>query len=456
MLAIVLAFAAGVGLGIAICLVRSSRRPGHPAVAAAAAVADPDHIALRLTEAVDHLEIGVVIASASGSVVYRNAAAQSTRGTHVGLVLDDHLATILSQTRAGEPVRRVVELHGPPRSWLEVAADPIPDGGAVATIRDVSERMRTDAMRTDFVTNISHELKTPVGAVAVLAEALMDESDPEIVHRLADHLVEESHRAVRTIDDLLRLSQIESTRPGDSAVDLISIVRAAIGRGRSVDAGRGVQITVLDMPDELWIRGDELQLQSAIGNLVENAVKYSHPGDVVQLRTRVDDAAVEVMVADQGVGIPSRDLDRIFERFYRVDKARSRDTGGSGLGLSIVRHVATNHGGEVLVSSHEGEGSTFVLRLPASLVVAPPDERDDAGSATDSRHSGRGAPVPDGEVRINAWLREPSWSSRTRRASSKRSPSVCDARDSRSSSPSTVRRRSRSSTRPSPTSCCST
>jgi two-component system sensor histidine kinase SenX3 len=330
-------------------------------------------------------------------VVYRNAAAQSTRGTHVGLVLDDHLARILAETRTGTQVRRVVELHGPPRSWLEVAADPIPDGGAVATIRDVSERMRTDAMRTDFVTNISHELKTPVGAVAVLAEALMDESDPEIVHRLADHLVEESHRAVRTIDDLLRLSQIESTRPGDSAVDLISIVRAAIGRGRSVDAGRGVQITVLDMPDELWIRGDELQLQSAIGNLVENAVKYSHPGDVVQLRTRADDVAVEVMVADQGVGIPSRDLDRIFERFYRVDKARSRDTGGSGLGLSIVRHVATNHGGEVLVSSHEGEGSTFVLRLPASLVVPAPDGGDAAAPVTDVGSPVRGAPVPDGE-----------------------------------------------------------
>ncbi len=330
---------------------------------------DPDDIALRLTEAVDHLEIGVVIASGSGAVVYRNAAAQSTRGTHVGLVLDDHLATILSSTRTGERVRRVVELQGPPRSWLEVAADPIPGGGAVATIRDVSERMRTDAMRTDFVTNISHELKTPVGAVAVLAEALIGETDTEIVHRLADHLVEEAHRAVRTIDDLLKLSQIESTRPGATEVDLIAVVRAAVGRGRAVDAGRGVQITVLDMPDALWIRGDELQLISAVGNLVENAVKYSHPSDVVQVRTRVDDAAVEVMVADQGVGIPTRDLDRIFERFYRVDKARSRETGGTGLGLSIVRHVATNHGGEVLVSSQEGEGSTFVLRLPASLVV---------------------------------------------------------------------------------------
>jgi two-component system sensor histidine kinase SenX3 len=109
---------------------------------------------------------------------------------------------------------------------------------------------------------------------------------------------------------------------------------------------------------------------SALGNLVENAVKYSDEAGLVQVRTRVDDRVIEIMVADQGDGIPARDLDRIFERFYRVDRARSRATGGTGLGLSIVRHVASNHGGEVLVSSQEGEGSTFVLRLPASLIVS--------------------------------------------------------------------------------------
>jgi len=153
-------------------------------------------------------------------------------------------------------------------------------------------------------------------------------------------------------------------------VSVNAVVQSAIARGRVVDGGRGVEISAFDAPDDLWIRGDERQLLSAVGNLVESAVKYSHPGGVVQVRTRVDDVAVEIMVADQGVGIPSRDLDRVFERFYRVDKARSRETGGTGLGLSIVRHVATNHGGEVLVSSQEGEGSTFVLRLPATLVVS--------------------------------------------------------------------------------------
>jgi two-component system, OmpR family, sensor histidine kinase SenX3 len=394
MLSIVLALLVGVGVGMAIGAVTSSRRRPCAVDLPIEIASDGDDIVDTLGEAVDHLEIGVVITSPSGAVVYRNAAARSTQGTHVGLLLDERLASILTELRSGQRVRRVVELQGPPRSWLEVTADPMPDGGAVATIRDVSERMRTDAMRTDFVTNISHELKTPVGAVAVLAEALIDEDDPEIVHRLADHLVDESHRAVRTIDDLLKLSQIESTGPGDTAVDLNAVVHTAIARGRAVDAGRGVHISALDMPGELWIRGDERQLVSAIGNLVENAVKYSFPGDGVQVRMRVDDVAVEVMVADQGVGIPSRDLDRIFERFYRVDKARSRETGGTGLGLSIVRHVATNHGGEVLVSSQEGEGSTFVLRLPASLILR---DRDGDGNSVAGRREPTGTipPRPD-------------------------------------------------------------
>jgi len=386
MLSVVVALAIGVGLGVLVTWSVMSRRV---IVDAPAPVGDATHrddeVVRLLGEAVNHLEIGVVIASPSGAMVYSNKAAKAFAGTHVGLLLDEHLASILTETRTGEQASRIVELHGPPRSWLEIAADPMPDGGAVTTIRDVSERMRTDAMRTDFVTNISHELKTPVGAVAVLAEALIDEVDPAVVHRLSDHLVEEAHRAVRTIDDLLKLSEIESTRPGDQIVDLASVIQAAIGRGRVVDNGRGIEITSLDGPEGLLLRGDERQLASAVGNLVENAVKYSHAGGVVQVRTRLDDTAVEVMVADQGVGIPSRDLDRVFERFYRVDKARSRETGGTGLGLAIVRHVATNHGGEVLVSSQEGEGSTFVLRLPASLVV-PTTRAAQADHTEETRH----------------------------------------------------------------------
>jgi two-component system sensor histidine kinase SenX3 len=387
-MAVVLGIVTGLVLGAVVGVVvsrRGSSRFAEPSAVSDAASAvpettepvgageetPPDPVSALLRDAVDHLEIGVLVAAADGDVLYRNDAAQAFRGTHIGVLVDDNVAQIIGDARRGERSERVVELHGPPRTWLHVAAEPMPGGGAVATIQDVSERMRTDAMRTDFVTNISHELKTPVGAVAVLAEALIDETEPDVVRRLSDHLVEESHRAVRTIDDLLKLSTIESTKPGDTVVDLTAVIQTAIGRGRVVDGGRGVRVNAFDASRPIRIRGDERQLVSAIGNLVENAVKYSQPGDVVQVRVRCDAHAVEVMVADQGIGIPSRDLDRIFERFYRVDKARSRETGGTGLGLSIVRHVATNHGGEVLVSSQEGEGSTFVLRLPANLLVDP-------------------------------------------------------------------------------------
>ena len=369
--AVAIALIAGIGIGVVVATLVSRRR--QPVDTGTDDVPGDDGVADLLSSAFDQLEIGVIVANTANRVVYRNEAAQTFQGTHVGVLLDDHVSAVIDEAQTGRSVARTVELHGPPKTWLALSADPMPGGEAVVTIQDVSERMRTDAVRTDFVTNISHELKTPVGAVAVLAEALVDESDTDVVHRLADHLVEEAHRAVRTIDDLLKLSQIESTRPGDTVVDLTGVVQTAIARGRAVDGGRGVQITAFESPDDVWIRGDERQLVSAVGNLVENAVKYSRGGDAVQIRVRVDDNAVEIMVADQGVGIPTRDLDRVFERFYRVDKARSRETGGTGLGLSIVRHVATNHGGEVLVSSQEGEGSTFVLRLPADLVVRAPE-----------------------------------------------------------------------------------
>ncbi len=339
-----------------------------------------EELAVLLREAVDHLEIGVVVVSASGEVIYRNAKGSALAGTHAGLLVDDDLTSALTDARQGRRSQRLVELHGPPKLWLAISAEPVPNGAAVALVEDVSERMRTDSMRSDFVANISHELKTPVGAIAVLADAVSDERDSEVVSRLADHLVEESHRAVSTIDDLLRLSQIESAGPGSDVVDVTAVVqqvvRTATRRAEFSDAGEVVEVRSCNTGAPITIRADQGQLVSAIGNLVDNAVKYSHDGGLVKVQTQLDANCVEIIVSDSGVGIPAPDLDRIFERFYRVDKARSRDTGGTGLGLSIVRHVATNHGGEVRASSLEGEGSTFVLSLPARLLIDEPQGRD--------------------------------------------------------------------------------
>jgi two-component system sensor histidine kinase SenX3 len=222
------------------------------------------------------------------------------------------------------------------------------------------------------VANVSHELKTPVGALSVLAETLQDERDPATVQRLAGRMLAEAERAANTIDDLMELSRIELG--GDRTVEQVKVadvVAGAIDRVRELARRADITVTALEPVDRmgrrsslLSIDGDRRQLVSALGNLVENAVKYSDPGSSVQVRVRQVDGAVEISVLDHGVGIPANDLDRVFERFYRVDQARSRATGGTGLGLSIVRHVATHHGGSVGVSSIEGEGSTFTLTFP--------------------------------------------------------------------------------------------
>ncbi len=396
--AIVVAVLAGLAVGLALGAARSAREttelPADPPSARLGTEPvgdgpDLDEIAYALRDAVNHLEIGVVVSGSDGSIVFRNRAAGAMLGTHVGVIVDEQVERLLALARSGERTENVVDLRGPPAISVEIIAAPVAGGGAVATVHDVSERVRIDTMRTDFVANVSHELRTPVGAIAVLAETLVDEAravdaadarevaehdhwcaDRDgVVSRLAGRMADESRRAVHTLDDLLQLSRIESAVPSADVVDLGELLDTAVARGRDADPSGRVDFTAFPTDSPLLVRGDGRQLASALGNLVENAVKYSPEGGVVQLRARADERHVEVMVVDEGIGIPQRDLDRIFERFYRVDKGRSRDTGGTGLGLAIVRHVAGNHGGDVQVFSREGEGSTFVLRLPARLVV---------------------------------------------------------------------------------------
>jgi two-component system sensor histidine kinase SenX3 len=268
--------------------------------------------------------------------------------------------------RAGQ---QTLELYGPPRRTLTITAEPLDDGarniGAVAVVEDVSERRHLEAVRRDFVSNISHELKTPVGALALLAETVAGEADADAVSRLARRLHVEAQRIARVVDDLLDLSRIESEEsPERDPVSLDLIVAQAAERIRPAAEHRAIHIEVGDVAHDVVVLGDRRQLVSALFNLLENAVKYSDDGSSVRVRCRADGRWVEIEVRDRGIGIPVRDLQRIFERFYRVDRARARDTGGTGLGLAIVRHVVANHGGDVSVDSREGEGSTFVLRLP--------------------------------------------------------------------------------------------
>jgi two-component system sensor histidine kinase SenX3 len=215
---------------------------------------------------------------------------------------------------------------------------------------------------------MSHELKTPVGALWLLAETLGNEEDPEVMYRLAERIQVEAQRVGRIMDDLLDLTRIESEEtPTREPVPVHLVVAQAAERVRPAAEQRGIRIRIGEPPHNLSVLGDRRQLISALYNLMENAVKYSDDGSTVEVGGRTDGRWVELRVRDHGIGIPSQDLQRIFERFYRVERGNKRKTpGGTGLGLAIVRHVANNHGGEVLVDSREGSGSTLTLRLPLS------------------------------------------------------------------------------------------
>ncbi|MGB8858829.1 MAG: ATP-binding protein [Ilumatobacteraceae bacterium] len=316
----------------------------------------------HLRAGLDAVPAGIVLADENARQFLRNKAAAV--GGHAELLVEEAVERLLKAATGGIADEQRLTLFGPPPRVLVVRGIPLANGGALAVIDDLSDRVRVDAVRTDFVSNISHELKTPVGALAILAEALADNDDVEGNRRLALKMVEEAHRASGTIDDLLELSRIELGGPGErEEVSLSAAIGEAAARHRLIAETVGVDIKVRCISPES-VEGDRLQLVSAVSNLIDNAVKYSNPGGVVTVSARQVGGYVEIEVADTGIGIPARDLDRVFERFYRVDRARSRTTGGTGLGLAIVRHVATNHGGDVTVRSREGEGSTFTLRIP--------------------------------------------------------------------------------------------
>ena len=365
------AVAIGVALGASACgLLMRRRVAGALPAAISTQPLEDDHA----RELADQLRTAIVQVDPSGRAVLRNSAADRLRNSHSGYLIEEAIERHLAAALKGSPSEETLEFFGPPKQVVVVHTSPLPGGGAVAISDDISERRRLDAMRTDFVANISHELKTPVGAMAVLADALVGEDDQETIQRLVGRMVFEAERAARTIDDLLQLTEIELGAEIEAVpLDAVSLMQAAAERVRHSARERSVEIRLVDRAEPLTVVGEPRQLASALGNLVENAVKYSEVGGRVDLAGDGDGDGVAFTVTDDGVGIPQRDVERIFERFYRVDKARSRGTGGTGLGLAIVRHVATNHGGEVEVTSAEGEGSTFVLRIPHGTPAADVD-----------------------------------------------------------------------------------
>ena len=237
---------------------------------------------------------------------------------------------------------------------------------------DRTEAFRLDEVRRDFVANISHELKTPIASVGLLAEALDQAADePEQVRRFANRLTTESGRLARLTQEIIELSRLQAqdALAQPELLDVDAIVAAAVDQSRVVADADQIAI-ILGEESGAEVYGDEQLLIVAVQNLVANAVHYSPEGSRVGVGVRRHEGVVEITVTDQGVGIPEADLDRVFERFFRVDQARSRHTGGTGLGLSIVKHVVQNHGGDIRVWSQPGSGSTFTIRLPEATHLA--------------------------------------------------------------------------------------
>lgn len=240
------------------------------------------------------------------------------------------------------------------------------DGTVAVLIFDDTEARRLDAVRRDFVANISHELKTPIGGISILAEALAEaNNNPELVKNFSERMQIEATRLSHLVQEIIDLSRIQdqNTMQNSEMVSLNKIIEEAIDQSKVLAGKRHVELNFAS-EEEVQFFGDRKQLVMAISNLIENAINYSPERTSVNVLLRKNNEVAEISISDQGVGIAEADIERIFERFYRVDSARSRDTGGTGLGLSIVKHVISNHGGDIQVWSDPGTGSTFTVLLP--------------------------------------------------------------------------------------------
>lgn len=362
------------------------RRSSDPAPVSESTDVDGD-LAPGIVEVLDALRLPSLVVGVDDRIVRASATA------HVmGLVRNDRVypaelaATVGKVRRDGRARDREVVRDAALRDekglrTVEVHISPLTRGHVLVIAEDVTEARRLDTVRRDFVANVSHELKTPTGALALLAEAVEGAADdPEAVKRFAGRMNHEATRLGGLITELIDLTRVQDSGPlrEPDEVTIDGVIAEAIDATRlAADARR---ITVISGGEaRLTVYGDRRQLITALKNLVANAIAYSPEGTRVAVATRSVEDQVEISVTDQGIGIPAPDLDRVFERFYRVDAARSRQTGGTGLGLSIVKHVIANHGGEIAVWSVEGEGSTFTLKLPRTLSAAEPDVIVDSG-----------------------------------------------------------------------------
>ncbi|MFI6868010.1 sensor histidine kinase [Nocardia sp. NPDC050406] len=358
----------------------------------------------------------IVLASESGIAVvdeYRDVVLVNPRAEELGVVRDrllDERAWVAVQEvlASGEDVDfDITAKHPMPgRARLAVrgVARPLSRDNSnfvVLFADDDSEQARMEATRRDFVANVSHELKTPVGAMSLLAEALLESADdPDSVRHFGERLHGEARRMGKMVTELIALSRLQGAEklPELEAVPVDTVVAQAIERSKTAAEAAGITVST-DRDSDLEVIGDTTLLVTALSNLVENAIAYSPRGSHVSVSRSLRGGYVNIAVTDRGIGIAKEDQERVFERFFRADKARSRATGGTGLGLAIVKHVAANHNGEVTLWSKLGTGSTFTLRIPAHPASGPVgDKRIPAGTPVGKKETG---PRPAGRARTN-------------------------------------------------------
>lgn len=326
--------------------------------------------AALLERILDSATQGIVLVDRRGETVVTNAAARRLLGPGRTDALPALPRVAVSRVamRAMDDSAEAIEereFHVPARRRMSMRAIPAEDG-ALVLIDDVTEVHRAAQVRRDFVANVSHELRTPVAGIALLAEQLAGalREDPAAAERFAGRIGEEAARLSALVGDLLDLSRIESDLPlAPAPLDAATLLKEAARRVAVLAEAKGIRVEVTG-GDGVTLVADRTQVSVALTNLLDNAVRYSPPDVPVHARVEATGPEVSFAVEDHGVGIPTEDVGRIFERFYRVDRARSRATGGTGLGLAIVRHVAERHGGRVECRSSLGQGSTFILTLP--------------------------------------------------------------------------------------------
>lgn len=344
----------------------------------------------RMEMALGQLHQGVIVADQDGEIVYSNARSEELlRGETSGSSARSVIEELLISAAEGGSHQATLEVAGDWPRTVDVVAAPLESRsqaiGGVAFIEDVSSRQRLDEARRDFVADIGQELRVPVGAIGLLAETVAADAQQPVVERLASRIQSEATRLGRVIEDMMALTRLQAEGAAAREPVLVHMVVAqAVERVRLLAQERRMTINFGEPARRLSVLGDRRQLVTAVFHLVDNAVKYSPEGTTVEVRARPDDGWVELMVRDHGVGIPQRDLGRVFDRFFRVDRGRPTSIGGSGLGLAVVRHVAAGHGGEVRVESREGDGSCFTMRLPAAISTARV-ERQQAAAGAGSR-----------------------------------------------------------------------